>query len=119
MQPLPRPPESHIDLFDAVPPAASKSYKDCLLSHFFPNGRASAASEHSLPGPQPASLTRAELRKIEEGEYWVCEKSDGERTILLMQRDTKHVVLVDRKWSCRRMKQDYATVLIDLFRNPR
>lgn len=103
------------DIFDTVPPAASKSYKDCLLTHFFPTGRTSAASEHSLPGPQPASLTRVELRKIEEGEYWVCEKSDGERTILLLQRDSKHVVLVDRKWSCRRMKQEYAAVLINLF----
>ena len=109
------PATSHFDIFDTVPPAASKPYRDCLLTHFFPTGRASAASEHSLPGPQPASLTRVELRKIEEGEYWVCEKSDGERTILLIQRDTRHVVLVDRKWSCRRMKQEYAAVLVDLF----
>ena len=103
------------NIFEPVPPAACKPYKDCLLTHFFPTGRTTPASEHSLPGPQPASLTRGELHKIENGEYWVCEKSDGERTILLLQRDSKHVVLVDRKWSCRRMRQDLANVLIGLF----
>ena len=106
---------SSFDLFEPLPSAASKPYKDCLLTHFFPAGRPSAASEHSLPGPQPASLTRGELHKIEEGEYWVCEKSDGERTILLLQRDSRQVLLVDRKWSCRRMRHDYAAVLISLF----
>jgi hypothetical protein len=32
-----------------------------------------------LPGPQPSGLKRDELRFIKENDYYVCEKSDGER----------------------------------------
>jgi hypothetical protein len=32
-----------------------------------------------LPGPQPSGLKRAELSFIKENDYYVCEKSDGDR----------------------------------------
>lgn len=37
-----------------------------------------------FPGAQPVSMTRQSLRKLEDNSYWVCEKTDGVRVLLLV-----------------------------------
>ena len=104
-------------LFEPLPPSSPlvSSFRDGLLSHFFPKSHAPTSAQTSLPGPQPASMIRSDLSKLEVGEYWVCEKSDGERAILLIHSATRKVVLVDRSWSCRVMRGECAEVLVELF----
>ena len=110
--------EPAVSLFDAALPPSSPAvelYRSCLLSHFFPSSSSYPPSAlSSLPGPQPASLTRAELHKLESGQYWVCEKSDGERCILLLHSASRTVALLDRRWSCRVMRRDCGELLIGL-----
>ncbi|KAJ7271943.1 mRNA capping enzyme, catalytic domain-containing protein [Mycena haematopus] len=54
-----------------------------------------------FPGSQPVSFTRADLDKLETQDFWVCEKSDGVRVLLLVHTDintrTQTVYLIDRK----------------------
>ncbi|KAJ7276085.1 mRNA capping enzyme, catalytic domain-containing protein [Mycena haematopus] len=54
-----------------------------------------------FPGSQPVSFTRADLVKLETQDFWVCEKSDGVRVLLLVHTDintrTQTVYLIDRK----------------------
>jgi hypothetical protein len=52
----------------------------------------------SFPGPSPVSLERQNLKKLQNAPYWVCEKSDGIRALLMCCRiGGKNVaVLFDR-----------------------
>ena len=50
----------------------------------------------TFPGSQPVSLTRKNFLSISRYPYVVCEKSDGERHMLLVQK--KDCFLVDRKF---------------------
>ena len=47
-----------------------KSWGSELMTHF--------------PGPQPISIERKHFPILKKGTYVVCEKSDGERAILLL-----------------------------------
>ncbi|KAF7363583.1 mRNA-capping enzyme subunit alpha [Mycena sanguinolenta] len=53
-----------------------------------------------FPGSQPVSFTKADLAKLETQDFWVCEKSDGIRVLLLVHTDvntrTQSVYLIDR-----------------------
>ena len=104
-------------LFEPLPASSPlvDTFRDCLLAHFFP-GRSSfpPSAQSSLPGPLPQSLSRRDLAQLEQGHYWVCEKSDGERAILLLHRSTRKAVLVDRAWSCRLMRAPHGELLTDL-----
>jgi len=48
-----------------------------------------------FPGMQPTSLRRSDLRKIQDANYVVCEKTDGERCFLYIRDDVAY--FVDRK----------------------
>ncbi|KAK7020482.1 mRNA-capping enzyme subunit alpha [Favolaschia claudopus] len=53
-----------------------------------------------FPGSQPVSFTKSDLAKLETQDFWVCEKSDGVRVLLLVSTDhtnTQMVFLIDRK----------------------
>jgi hypothetical protein len=56
-----------------------------------------------LPGPLAASLSRAHLRTIREKAYHVCEKSDGDRRMLLVSPEDGLACLVDRAWAVHRL----------------
>jgi hypothetical protein len=51
-----------------------------------------------FPGPQPISIERRHFQTLKRNEYFVCEKSDGVRHLLvsLMFRDKKLCLLVNR-----------------------
>lgn len=40
--------------------------------------------ENYFPGPQPVAIEKENIPKLKSGEYVVCEKTDGERAILLL-----------------------------------
>ncbi|KDQ12255.1 hypothetical protein BOTBODRAFT_56833 [Botryobasidium botryosum FD-172 SS1] len=55
---------------------------------------------HRFIGSQPVSFTRMDLRKLEEMDYWVCEKSDGVRVLIFIvgiPPSEQEVYLIDRK----------------------
>ncbi|KAI0093972.1 mRNA capping enzyme, catalytic domain-containing protein [Irpex rosettiformis] len=53
-----------------------------------------------FPGSQPVSFSTNDIEKLESQDYWVCEKSDGVRVLLLVQTDSQtkaqSVYLIDR-----------------------
>jgi hypothetical protein len=68
-------------------------------------------SNLKLPGPLPATLGRSHLSttpRLNGHEYWVCEKSDGERAMLLA--NNKGVWLVDRKFDFRNMAPSWSVL---------
>ncbi|KAI0345338.1 mRNA capping enzyme, alpha subunit [Trametopsis cervina] len=61
-----------------------------------------------FPGSQPVSFGAQDMDKLESQDYWVCEKSDGVRVLLLVQTDlqTKDqaVFLIDRHNTYRHLQ---------------
>jgi mRNA guanylyltransferase len=55
----------------------------------------------TFPGSQPVSLTRRNLETLKQKPYVVCEKSDGERHMLLIYRES--VYLIDRMFHVYRV----------------
>lgn len=73
--------------------------KDVIISLVYGGGGSSGGrgrGKDSLPGPQAAALNRARLRLLRENEYMVCEKSDGERRMLLVSPEDRASYLIDR-----------------------
>lgn len=62
-----------------------------LVSSLSPHGK--------FPGPNPCSIERRDFRHLQD-EYWLCEKTDGLRALLVCVtfRGEHVVVLVSRKW---------------------
>ncbi|KAJ7510033.1 mRNA capping enzyme, catalytic domain-containing protein [Mycena galericulata] len=62
---------------------------------------ANDAYSHRFPGSQPVSFAKGDLVKLESQDFWVCEKSDGIRVLLLVHTDlnsrSQTVYLIDRK----------------------
>ena len=56
-----------------------------------------------FPGPQPISIERKHFPILKGGEYVVCEKTDGERHMLvaLMFEGKKKCVFVNRSFKCQ------------------
>jgi len=54
-----------------------------------------------FPGSQPVSFAKTDLAKLETQDFWVCEKSDGIRVLLLVNTNPnsreQFVYLIDRK----------------------
>ena len=55
----------------------------------------------TFPGSQPVSLTRKNLDSLKRTPYVVCEKSDGERHMLLIYKEV--VYLIDRMFNIYRV----------------
>eukprot|EP01138_Halocafeteria_seosinensis_P006611 gb/GECG01006759.1/.p1 GENE.gb/GECG01006759.1/~~gb/GECG01006759.1/.p1 ORF type:complete len:465 (+),score=62.68 gb/GECG01006759.1/:1-1395(+) len=74
-------------------------------------GRRFLGANPTLPGPLAITLSRDSIQKcLLQQEYWVCEKSDGERRILLiLHTPPKNVVcqrgvyLIDRGFGIQRL----------------
>ncbi|KAI0807741.1 mRNA capping enzyme, catalytic domain-containing protein [Fomes fomentarius] len=60
-----------------------------------------------FPGSQPVSFASKDLDKLEEQDYWVAEKSDGVRVLMLVHTDTstndQMVYLIDRHNTYRQL----------------
>ncbi|KAM0754594.1 hypothetical protein T439DRAFT_321629 [Meredithblackwellia eburnea MCA 4105] len=52
-----------------------------------------------FPGSQPVSFDRSSLELLEKEDFWVCEKSDGVRVLVLIvaTMEGQEVYLIDRK----------------------
>ncbi|TIA90040.1 hypothetical protein E3P99_01779 [Wallemia hederae] len=61
----------------------------------------------SFPGSQPVSFTWKSLQSLEKQDYWVCEKSDGVRCLLLIlmngSTQEQETYFIDRKNIYRRV----------------
>lgn len=57
--------------------------------------------ETRFPGAQPVSFNKNSLQMLLQEDFWVCEKSDGQRVLILIvvngQNQTQEVYLIDRK----------------------
>lgn len=64
-------------------------------------GNLTGTGGHRFPGAQPVSFTKASLDLLKSEDFWVCEKSDGQRVLVLvvLNGDTRQqeVFLIDRK----------------------
>nr|GAT53305.1 mRNA guanylyltransferase [Mycena chlorophos] len=47
----------------------------------------SGVDRHRFPGSQPVSFSQADLARLESEDFWVCEKSDGVRVLLVILTD--------------------------------
>ncbi|KAJ7284066.1 mRNA capping enzyme [Mycena rebaudengoi] len=65
-------------------------------------------SHKRFPGSQPVGFEKADLAKLETQDFWVCEKSDGVRVLLLVHTDVNSmaqaVYLIDRHNRYRMLK---------------
>mmetsp|Transcript_62774 Transcript_62774/g.76816 ORF Transcript_62774/g.76816 Transcript_62774/m.76816 type:complete len:520 (+) Transcript_62774:32-1591(+) len=67
-----------------------------------------------LPGPQPHSVSRQNLNKLKSMAYYVTEKSDGIRMMLLFSNIAANVFFVDRKFEFYKINHPfYAKYLRD------
>lgn len=66
-------------------------------------GLCRASFGNSFPGSQPVSLDRSNLREIAKApkNYWVAEKSDGTRFLMLINKEGAY--LVDRSFRVRKL----------------
>ncbi|EKM55158.1 uncharacterized protein PHACADRAFT_120236 [Phanerochaete carnosa HHB-10118-sp] len=68
-------------------------------------------NERTFPGSQPVSFGTKDLVKLENQDYWVCEKSDGIRVLLFVQTDLRTkdqgVYLIDRHNTYREVQGLY------------
>lgn len=53
---------------------------------------------YRFPGSQPISFAKKDLARLEQEDYWVCEKSDGVRVLVFVHRveNESEVYLIDR-----------------------
>lgn len=58
-----------------------------------------------LPGPLPVTLTRNKLKACRTKTYWITEKSDGERCIMLIKKDKAY--LIDRSFIFYKINSDF------------
>ncbi|KAL4254093.1 mRNA-capping enzyme subunit alpha [Abortiporus biennis] len=60
-----------------------------------------------FPGSQPVSFGTKDLEKLESQDFWVCEKSDGVRVLLLiltnLESGSQDVFIIDRHNTYRRL----------------
>eukprot|EP00475_Leptophrys_vorax_P023857 TRINITY_DN32845_c0_g1_i1.p1 TRINITY_DN32845_c0_g1~~TRINITY_DN32845_c0_g1_i1.p1 ORF type:complete len:390 (-),score=85.24 TRINITY_DN32845_c0_g1_i1:144-1292(-) len=83
-----------------------------LVPDVRPSSRGNSRRPPKLPGPLPATLNRAHLNyTFRAHKYWVAEKSDGVRHMLLFQPQRNAAYLVDRAWKTQRLSMKLIEVL--------
>ena len=73
----------------AIAASVKSAVQALVLEVMFPGGAPVGrylGERPELPGPQPVSLNRRNLATVASHAYGVCEKSDGERAMLLLVR---------------------------------
>lgn len=64
-------------------------------------GNLTGSGGHRFPGAQPVSFTKQSLQLLTTEDFWVCEKSDGQRVLVLVVLNggtgQQEVFLIDRK----------------------
>jgi hypothetical protein len=73
----------------AIAASVKSAVQALVLDIMFPGGAPAGrylGERPELPGPQPVSLNRRNLATVAAQAYGVCEKSDGERAMLLLVR---------------------------------
>lgn len=81
-----------------------------LVHQRHPNHRWSSWQLKKLPGPLPSTLSRRNLGLLKQQQYWVTEKSDGIRKMMLIPRvaqsfATGECLLIDRAWSAHVVRE--------------
>jgi len=80
--------------------ADSRQLRSLVLQRVFPDRDVSTHNDRAfskLPGPLPSNLTRALLSVFKQQLFWVCEKSDGLRYMLFIQKGDA-AYLIDRSF---------------------
>ncbi|KAG7528157.1 hypothetical protein FFLO_06376 [Filobasidium floriforme] len=106
-EPSKRPHEQHPipDIPGRLIPTETRNQVQSLLVGLVPGftGR--------FPGAQPVSMTYSSLTRLEENNFWVCEKTDGVRVLLLIVWNglsgRQETFLVDRKNDYRQIDHLY------------
>lgn len=104
------------EIFMHLPPNAPERP---TLTGFISKMLGDGSSISTIPGQMPASMGKAALNEVSQNAYWVGEKSDGERRLMVILDGT--IYFVDRKLSALRpvitadsLKTSLATVLSQL-----
>lgn len=59
-----------------------------------------------VPGPMPISILRSNLNVLTKYQYWVAEKSDGDRYLLFYSSKRKQCYLIGRKFNLHKVPGD-------------
>ncbi|KZV84266.1 mRNA capping enzyme [Exidia glandulosa HHB12029] len=86
-----------------VPPQMAHQLRDytarlCQMNH------------DRFPGAQPVSFVKSDIARLQKKDYWVCEKSDGVRVLMLVVKcedNTHEVFLFDRHNAYRKVSGFY------------
>ena len=72
--------------------------------------------EGTFPGPQPVAVEKRHLPVLKNNEYVVCEKSDGERKLLLILyiNEKPMCFLVDRNNEYKFIELSFKKTLVNL-----
>ena len=107
-----------------VSPELKKSVQKFVLQKVFGSTKYNESSyigeNPELPGPYPASMNHSKLQVVKDTAYAVCEKSDGERAMLLIIKSdpniSEGVYIIDRKFHVELLKccADYVNELASM-----
>lgn len=85
-------------------PMREQKIKKAIFEYVCQSGDFRRLREDNLPGPLAATLSRAKMDVVRAEPYFVCEKSDGERRMLLALPEERLAVLVDRAFAMERLE---------------
>ncbi len=113
-RPLPRSGESEAKMapFDVdrleIEQHDSSSLKESVLDlvNNTKNGRWRPFQLRKVPGPMPISILRSNLKTLSDNQYWVAEKSDGDRYLLFYSSARKQCYLIGRKFDLLKVPGD-------------
>lgn len=102
----PAAPVSPDSFLHAIPSGLQSALQNEVLSLIFPGKNNHPPHLYkNLPGPQPISMTRAHLtQSLAPHNYYACEKSDGERAMIFINRERQAAFIIDRKFAIRQVK---------------
>jgi hypothetical protein len=88
-----------------INPSIHAYFVDCINRHY----RMKAHAEHN-PAPNPVSLMRADMDRLERHPYGVSPKSDGVRYLMLLVASgtQRHALMIDRGYSIYGVEMSFA-----------